>query len=195
MGQVATLTIGAVNYNVYALTSDALTDANNYFAAHLYASEWNAQTSDGKKQALITAFRAIEREIWSGEKLVPGQSTEWPRTGATKNGVAVPDGVPDDIAIGEFELALYLLKDAALLTKTSTASNIKGVGAGSARVDFFYPLPGSATKWPLPVNDLLAGYLAGSATGVDIISPYVGGADSSESDFTSLDADRSEGFA
>lgn len=195
MATTATLTIGAVNYTVYALTADPLQDANDYFAAHLDAAEWAAATDDKKKQALITAQRAIDREEWSGEELVPGQGTDWPRTGATRYGETVADGTPDDIALGEFELALYLLKDASLIAKTSTASNIKSVGAGSAKVDFFYPLPGSTTKWPLPVSLLLVPYLAGSAAGVDIITPYVGGLDAGTSDFTSLDADRTEGFA
>lgn len=195
MAQVATVTISAVNYNVYALTANALTDANDYFAAHIDAAEWTAATDDTKKKALVSAFRMIERELWSGAKVSGAQATEWPRTGATKDGVTVADGTPDNIALGEFEFALVLLKDASTLNKTSTASNVSSIGAGSAQVSFFYPLPGSSTRWPLPVNDLLAGYLAGSATGVDIISPYVGGADASESDFSSLDADRSEGFA
>lgn len=191
MAIVSTITIGAVTYNVYAFTADPVADANGYLAANIDAAAWTAATTLQKQQAIITAFRMIERERWSGVKLVSSQPTEWPRTGATKYGEVVPDGVPDDIANGEFELALALLKNAAILGATSTASSVKGVGAGSARVDFFYPLPGSTTKWPLPANDLLAPYLDGSF-GISAILPYVG---TGESDFTSLDADRSEGFA
>jgi len=194
-GVIATLTISGTNYSVYALTSDALDDANDYFAAHIDAAEWTAATDDTKKKALVSSFRMIEREIWSGSKLVSSQPTQWPRTGATKNGEVVADGIPDDIVLGEFEFALVLLKNAKAANLPNTASNIKSVGAGSAQVEFFYPLTGTTLRWPLPVNDLLAPYLAGSAAGVDIITPYVGGADDSESDFTSLDADRSEGFA
>lgn len=196
MGQVSTFTISGNTYSVYALTADPLADANQYFAAHIDAAEWTASTDDNKKKALVTAFRAIERERWSGTKLVEAQTTQWPRTGATKDGVVVPDGVPDDIALGEFELALYTLKDTSTLTNTSTASNVQSVGAGSARVSFFYPLPGSATRWPLPVNDLLAGYLAGAGASLGtILGPYVGGGDANETSITSTDADRSEGFA
>lgn len=199
MAQVSTITISAIVYNVYAFTADPLTDANNYFAAHIDAAEWTAATTLQKQQALISAFRMIEREDWSGDPLVDGQATDWPRTGATKDGVVVDDGTPDDIAWGEFEFALYLLKDRSNLTKNSTASNVEKVKAGSAEVTFFYPLPGSTTRWPLPVNDHLAGYLAGSTTGVDILSPYVGGSggvdDLGVSDFDSLDGDRSEPFA
>lgn len=195
MGQVSTLTIGSNTYNVYALTADPLADANAYMAAHVNASSWTSATDDRKKMALVSAARMIDRERWSGEVLVGGQSTKWPRTGATNSGDAVADGTPDDIALGEFEYALALLSDASLLNKNTTASNVSSVGAGSAQVSFFYPLPGTSTRWPLPVNDLLAGYLAGAAAGVDIISPYVGGADTSESAFTDIDADRSEGFA
>ncbi len=195
MAVVATLTIGANSYTVYGLTSDPLDDANDYFAAHIDAAEWTAATDDTKKKALVSSFRMIEREDWSGETLVDPQATDWPRTGATRGGETVADGTPDDIAVGEFEFALSLLKDASLLGKNTTASNIQSVAAGSANVSFFYPLPGVATRWPLVVNDLLAPYLAGSSAGVDIITPFVGGADQSESAFTDLDADRSEGFA
>ena len=195
MATTATLTIGSDSFTVYALTSAPLADANTYFAAHFDAPQWTASTDDRKKQALVTAFRMIEREDWSGALLVDGQATKWPRTGATRRGESVADGTPDDIALGQFELALYLLKDASLLTKINTASNISSVGAGSAQVSFFYPLPGQTTKWPLPANALLVPYLAGSSAGVDIISPFVGGLDAAESSFTDLDADRTEGFA
>lgn len=148
MTEVATITIGAVNYSVYGVTSDALSDANNYFAASLGAAEWTAASTTTKQQALVTAFRAIERELWSGTKLDPAQTTEWGRTGATKNGVVVDDGIPLDIVYGQFEMALYFLKDASNVSKPNTASNVKSVKAGSAQVNFFYPLPGSTLRWP-----------------------------------------------
>lgn len=195
MAQISTFTIGAITYSVYALTADPLADFNAYIGGHINAATLAAATDDTKKRALVSAFRAIERERWSGEVLVDGQATRWPRTGATKDGVEVDDGTPDDIANGEFEFAISLMSDASLLNKNSTASNISSVGAGSASVSFFYPLPGSSTRWPLPVNDLLAGYLAGAGSSLDVLGPYVGGGDANEGIFTDIDADRSEGFA
>lgn len=191
MTEVATITIGAVNYSVYGVTSDALSDANNYFAASLGAAEWTAASTTTKQQALVTAFRAIERELWSGTKLDPAQTTEWGRTGATKNGVVVDDGIPLDIVYGQFEMALYFLKDASNVSKPNTASNVKSVKAGSAQVNFFYPLPGSTLRWPKQIQDLLAGYLAG-ANG-SILAPYASGTE--ETVFEREDFGRSEGFA
>lgn len=196
MGMVSTITISAITYDVYALTSNPVADADGYMAANADAAEWVAATTLQKQQAIITAKRAIDRESWSGEVLVDGQANKWPRTGATNNGTAVDDGTPDDIVIGEFELALSILKDKSVLLKNSTASNVSSVKAGSAQVSFFYPLPGSASRWPLPVNDLLAGYLGGAASGVDLMTPYVGGSGGADdlgvSDFTSADGERSE---
>ena len=193
MGTVATVSIGANSYTVYGITSNAVSDANSYFAAHVNATEWTSANATRKTQALVSAFRMLEREDWDGEKLVDGQTTQFPRTGLEVDDETVPDGTPDRLVHGQFELALYLLRDASTMDKTSTASNVQSVGAGSARVTFFYPLPGSATKWPLPVWDLLSPFLAGSSD-TSVLEAYVGEQDGSP-DFTIDDATRSQGFA
>ena len=191
MAIVSTITIGADTFSVYAITSDPVADADSYFAAHIDAAEWTVATTLTKQQALISSFRMIEQNEWTGTP--DSSASQFPGTGITKRGEAVADGTPDDIAHGQFEFALALLKDADQLNKNSTASNVKGVGAGSAKVEFFYPLPGSSTRWPLQVNGYLAGYLDAS-NDITALKPYVNGT-SVETGFTDLDGDRSEGFA
>jgi len=190
---LSTFSIGTSSYTVYGLTTDALADANKYFAAHNDAAKWRDITDTNvKKRALISSFRALDRQVWSGAKLVPTQATEWPRTGATCRGVVQADGIPDVIANGEFELALALLKDASLMERKSTRSDVKSVGAGSASVEFFIAPRGESTRLPTIVDELVGCLLAGQASSVGI--GLASGTDV-ESAFAAEDLDRSEPFA
>jgi hypothetical protein len=192
MTEVATITISAVNYSVYGLTSDALTDADNYHAANLAAESWTTATTLEKQQALITAFRAFERESWTGTPDAVA-TAQWPRTDATCKGEAITDSViPTNIVLGQFEYALAALDNASILTDTSTALGIKKVEAGSAKVTYHYPLNGESSRWPLPITDLISCYLT-SSTGTSSMLPYVsGGADNT---YTPFDTGRTDGFA
>lgn len=176
MGMVSTITISAVNYSVYALTSDPVADADAYFAARVGAAVWTASTTLQKQQGLISAARMIDRRAeFSGEETSASQPLEWPRDGAMNCGVAITDGtVPDDIALAEFELALALLISADIQNSASTGSNVRSVKAGSAAVEFFIPtiISGDATQFPQPVQELLGCYLAGAGTD---IGPFVDG--------------------
>lgn len=179
MAVVATITISAVNYSVYGLTSDALLDANNYFAARLGATAWSNATTLQRQQALITAVRMMDRRAeFTGEETSASQPLEWPRDGATCNGEAVADGtIPDKIALGEFELALQLLIDADIQNTANNGSNVKSVKAGSAGVEFFVPTitSGDATAFPQAVMELIGCYLA-TEQGLDL-GPFVSGTD------------------
>lgn len=192
MGTIATLAIGVNPFSVFSLTADALGDANKYFAAHINAAEWDAADSTTKKQALITAARGLDRQAWTGAETVNGQALAFPRTGITRFGVAVADGTPDDIALGEFELALSLLRSADTLDKRNTRTDIRAVGAGSAKVEFFKPAPGEESRFPVVVNEYIAGYLEGanSTSGV----PFDSGTDVADL-FSADDGDRQEPFA
>jgi hypothetical protein len=180
MGQVATITISAVNHSVYALTANAVTDADGYFGARLGATAWTGATTLLKQQALVSAARMMDRRAtWTGTQTVPGQALQWPRDNATKCGEEVADGtVPDDIALAEFELALALLNDAAIQNSAGTGSNIRVAKAGSAQVEFFVPTIGtsSATQFPQPVHELLRCYLD-SSTARLAAGPVVTGTD------------------
>lgn len=165
MGQVATVSIGANTYSVYALTANAVADANEYMAARLGASAWTSASSNEKKQSLVSAVRFIDRAVnWSGVQsdIVTPQPLQWPRDGANCDGVSVTDGtVPDNFAAAEFEMALILLNDATVQNDSGTGSNIKRVKAGSAEVEFFTPTidTSSETRLPTVVNDLVGCYV------------------------------------
>lgn len=188
MAIVSTITIGADTYSVYALTSDAVADANSYFAARLDAAEWNggSVTTLTKQQALITAVRFLDRGmLWSGTQTdtATPQPLEWPRDSATCRGDAVTDGtIPDDFAHGEFELALALLKDAAIQNSPDAGSNLRRAKAGSAEVEFFRPTQSAAdtTRFPQVVHELVGCYAQGTTT-----APFVDGTDSEAADESS----------
>ena len=194
MGQVAVVTIASVNYSVYAVTAIAVTDADAYLNAKFGAAAWATQTADDKARMLVSAARWIDRVIeFSGTESVPGQPLEWPREGATCNGVAIAGSpfVPDELAFAEFELAFILLGNAAAQAAANQGSNVKAVKAGSAGVEFFTPTIGTseATALPAVAHQLISclfaaqGLAAGSSSGT-----------SSSSSFSPCDFERSEGF-
>lgn len=178
MGTVATITISAVNYSVYGITSVPVTDADGYFGARLGASLWTSATTLTKQQALVSATRMLDRRAtFTGTKTVAAQALEWPRDSATACGEAVTDGtVPDDIVYAMFELALALLVSADIQNSANNGSNVKSVKAGSASVEFFVPTAtsGDATIFPTAVMELVQCYLD-SASGETIIGPFVDG--------------------
>jgi hypothetical protein len=194
MGTVSTLGVGTATFSVYALTSDPLADANAYFLGHVAADEWTIADNNLRKKAIITAYRLVDRERYTGEKTSPSQATLFPRTNITRDAVSVASGTPDEIVYGQFELALSLLKDADVLEKNSTFGNISSVSAGSASVQFFYPPTGSINRFPLQVQNLLGPYFAGNSSATSVLGPLVGGLDA-QSSFSVDDSDRSEGFA
>lgn len=187
MAVVATITIGADNFSVYGLTADPLADANSYFAGRLGVTAWTAATDDTKRAALVTAVRMLDRRVlWSGTKTVSSQPLQWPRDGATCRSEAVPDGtIPDDIALGEFELALALLEDEAIQDSNNTGTNLKRAKAGSAEVEFFQPTRAGGIgvhKFPQVVHELVGCYSAGAANRE---GPFVDGTNPANADESS----------
>ena len=193
-GTTGTLTIGSSSFTVYGFTADPLADANDYLLASVTAATWATKSDDDKKKLLISAFRTLERQGWSGTAI---GSNAWPRSGAMCNGAAVAEEIPDDIVEGMFELASALADGTDSITSSSTDSNIKKVGAGSASVEYFYPLSGEGTRFPLPVQELVGCYMGGSSTGLGSLLPFVGGQDGTlnQSTFTDLDTGLTDGFA
>jgi len=198
MAQVSTITIGAVNYSVYALTADPVQDADDYLGARI-GNTWSTATTLQKQQAIITATRVLDRAVfWSGTRTDPTtpQPLEWPRDSA-KNGCtgeAVPDGtIPDEIAHGTFELAYLLFLDATLQESAGTGSNVKRVKAGSAEVEFFTPTLGSGeeTRLPQSVHDIVSFDGASGLTGFSTGTSTTEG----ESCFDSDDQFPTEGWA
>lgn len=121
---MAQVTIGGNQYDVYA----DVAFADEYLAADAvrYAT-WAALTTAGdKERLLVSATRLLQRQTWKA-------------------------GTPPDVADPPLvvkEATALLAADIALKPTVSdngsTASNVKVVGAGSARVEFFSPVEGRA---------------------------------------------------
>jgi len=170
MGIATTVTISSVDYNVYGLTSNPVGDATSYLAGILGAADFAALSADDQARALVSATKWLDRLQWSGAPTDPDtpQPLAFPRTGLpTCRGITYADNiVPDPIVQAMFELAEILAADATAQNSSGQGSNIKKVGAGSAQVEFFQPTINSAsdTRLPQVAQDLVACFLAGSAT-------------------------------
>jgi hypothetical protein len=57
----------------------SVVEADSYFADRLFADAWNNATPQQKEQALVTACRSLERQIWIGSKKVTDQPMQFPR--------------------------------------------------------------------------------------------------------------------
>jgi hypothetical protein len=152
------VTIGSATYETYATVEEA--DA--YLAADFTATAWRDETDeDAKARALVTATRLLDRQVWPGQKTDEDQDQAWPRTGVS--GVD-EDDIPQAVIDACCLLAKYIHEGSTLETSTTTANNTKRLKAGSAEIEYFFPLT-NGTRLPLPVMELLAGLLgtAGSA--------------------------------
>lgn len=139
---IATVTLNGVDYPVYA----DVAFADEYLAADVArAALWSALTADDKKRGLVTSTRLLQRQSWRA-------------------------GVPslDDPLLVVQQAASLLAADIAvkpaLGDSASTGSNVKAVGAGSAKVEFFRPTAGAVL--PSAAYDLLRGLLG---VGSDIL--------------------------
>ncbi len=147
-----TVTIGSNSYAVYS----SLDYANKYLAGDFTATKWRAETDDDVlKRALISAARLLDRQVWPGTKEDADQLEAWPRTGVS----GVEDGeIPQQIIDANALLAKYIHEGSSVETSTSTANNTRRLKAGSAEIEYFFPLT-NGTRLPLPVQELLAGLL------------------------------------
>ncbi len=183
MGTIATVTVGSDSASVYALTSNALTDADSFWNLRIGAdaTAWAAGSDDDKERTLLVASDWIDRsQTFSGTKTVAAQAREWPRDNAICDGVAVASGTtPDDLALACFWLAGQLLVNNSLAGGEGTGSNIRSAKAGSAKVEFFSQTQGN--RLPQTAYDYLACYgdddiasLGGRATGIDKTTAFDG---------------------
>lgn len=165
---ISTITINAVNYTAYA----SVAEADAYLAVDPSRSAgWAALTDDQKGANLVAATRRLDLLKFSGEKVGgQAQQNQWPRTGATCDGEAVDTGsdVPTDVENATILMAGSITLDATNADAGTSGSNIKSVGAGSARVEFFRPtIPGAALQ-DETVYNLLRCWLSGSAAAASL---------------------------
>jgi hypothetical protein len=148
---MATVTIGGTPYTTIA----DVADADLYLAASaLYAASWAALTTDSKGQSLVGSTRRFERLNWIDD---PAPITE------------------QDVIDASIILAAQISLDASVATGEGTGSNLKGAGAGSAKVEFFRPEIGKA--FTADIMALLSPFLESAK----LVAEAIGGSDDSES--------------
>lgn len=140
-------------------------DATTYFADSLRSASWVALADTTKDQALVTATRMLDRQLWAGTKTSDSQELEWPRTGVTDayGNVVDPDTVPQSIIDACCELALSLALNPSGETNANAGSNIKRVSAAKGTdIEFFRPT--TAGRFPTIVQELIRGFLGGTSS-------------------------------
>lgn len=166
MGQ---LIIDGVTYEVYGTREDR----EEYLGGASHAVTWrDSDDDDAKDRAHVTATRFLDRQRWQGTRTNPAQALDWPRTGVTDaEGTAVDDStVPLGIEHGAYELALVLFGGTRAAQDSLTAgSNVRSVGAGSARVEFFRSTLERAGRFPKPVQELVGEFLAGAGAQLGVL--------------------------
>lgn len=153
---MAEIIINATSYDAYVTVDEA--DA--YLEGDFTATAWRAETDeDAKARAIVSASRYLDRLSWVGEKATPDQPLAWPRSGIDGiDDYEIPQQVLDACCL----LAKYIHEGQPIETSQTTQSNVRRIKAGSVEQEFFYPFT-LGTKMPMPVQDLLAGLLAGGS--------------------------------
>lgn len=162
--------INSQPYDSYA----TLDYANLYLQANFLASAWFDLTPDQRSSALVTATRLMDRQCWLGDPTgLSGQLLKWPRmnTGI----VGVDDNViPQDIIDGCVEMAFAITDgNDAVNSQVPGVQKIRGLGAGSVRIDYFRLAEGAAAqlnRFPVPVQELVGKYMCGAGAGLDLVN-------------------------
>jgi hypothetical protein len=164
------VTIGGTSYEVYGSLTGA-GSASEYFNAALHGGDWIDADPEDQAKALVTATRMMDRQNWQGTKTSPTQFLDWPRTGVVdREGNAVSSSaVPDGIVWGTYELAEILRADPTAQEAVNSGSNVRAVGAGSARVEFFQPTRLTASRFGAVVDELVGEFLDSAAGDLGIV--------------------------
>lgn len=156
---MTTVTINAIDYDVYA----DVTTADEFLAADFSATLWRAETDDDQKaRALVTATRLLDRMDWLGSKTDVDQALQWPRSDTGLDEVD-PDEVPQAIIDGSIVLAKLIHAGSKVDSSTTTTSNVKRQKAGSVEIEYFFPFEDGA-RLPTEVWELVSRYLSGSGS-------------------------------
>lgn len=156
---------------------------------------------DDRKRMLISATRYIDRQRWKGTANAAGGTTlAFPRDGLeTVDGDDATDAYQLDlVSRAAFEMAAILAADGEAASNADQSANIKAMGAGSAKLEFFGPTKtsnGTATKLPTALHELIGMWLAGSGSGASVSIAGIATGTDGESSFDDCDGyRRSEAF-
>ncbi len=162
---MAVITTGGNDYPAY----QTVAEIDIYAAAAVgdTADGWNAADPTTQAPAAVSASRLIDRQQWQGEKTDPTQAEAFPRTGLYyPDGTAVPsDVVPQQVLDANSELAMDLLAGGTVQTDPSTQQQTRMLKAGSVTIEYFN-IPGTGTRFPLTVMELIGFWLGGMAGAV-----------------------------
>ena len=112
--------IATTEYDAYA----DVAYADEYLAADMArAQDWADATPDNKGRALVSSTRLLQRLRW-------------------RAGPPAVDTATDPVRQAACLLAADILAKPSLGDSAQTGSNVRAVGAGSARVEFFRPTDG-----------------------------------------------------
>lgn len=146
--------------------------ADTYLGDTVRAANWATTSPEAKAQALISATKILDRQLWQGTKTSGAQALQWPRTGVTdKYGSAVdPSVVHQQVKDAECELAFDLSQDSSLEESGGQGTNTKRLAAGSASIEYFRPTGGvngeGSARFPANIMELIREFLAGSVAGL-----------------------------
>ena len=132
-----TVTIGAIDYDVYAdvATADAYYNGSTEFSA------WNAFDTDSKARGLVSGTRLIDRQQWGGTKADESPTTDhaFAREGLTDcagNSVTAEESL--ELAIeSSILLALDTLSEESTTQSSGTEDLTRRLKAGSVEIEFF----------------------------------------------------------
>lgn len=148
---MATVTISSTDFDAFA----SVAEADNYLLGDAALWDvWNEASDDEKGRYIVSATRYLLGLTW-----IAGDPPAYD---------AVPDALRDATSI----LAAMILEDPTLTTGANKASNVKSVGAGPTKVEFFGPTAGS----PLPprLKTMLSGLIQ-TGSGAGASTPYDAG--------------------
>lgn len=88
----------------------SVSDADDYFAAHLDGSFWPSNNKD-KQAALVMATNRLDSEVYGGRSTDLSQALQWPRSWiVARNFNRDDDTIPRELMKATFEMALHYLK-------------------------------------------------------------------------------------
>ena len=157
--------------------------------------------SDARKRLLIDATRYIDRQRWQGTRNAAGGTMlAFPRDDLEDEDGEAASNEYQLTRVGEAVARLVAIAalDPDVLTAADQSQNIKSMGAGSAKLEFFGSTSrraGTATKLPTAVHELIGQWLAGSGGAVGLSVAGVSTGTESDSFFDECDKnERSEAF-
>jgi len=148
MSEAVTVT-GRAPVTIYGTLAGAADYIGTMFGPTFTA--WAALSSDDQKKTLIAALRALDAQAWDPD--VAG-------TFVLRDAIAA-------FPQASYELAVMIADDPTITQAQDQGTNVRAVGAGSARVEFFNPTSaqfGTAPILPPTIMRSIGQYLASASS-------------------------------